>query len=101
MAYPTGQDLIIFPDFVRDSWWRTQGHEVNPEDLTETLNRADIRTIVFGQGDPGLMKMMPASVKAIEAKGWDAIVEPTTEAWKTYNALSPAGNVIGAFHLTC
>ena len=95
------QDLIIFPDFVRDSWWRTQGHEVNLEDLTEILDRTDVGTIIIGQGSPGLMKMMPEAVNAIEGKGWDLIVEATTQAWKTYNELSSAGNVIGAFHLTC
>lgn len=96
-----GQDLIIFPDFVRDAWWRTRGHEVNLEDLKEVLDRSDINMIVIGQGDPGLMKMMPESSSAIEEKGWESIVEPTTKAWKTYNELSHRGNVVGAFHLTC
>ena len=95
------QDLIIFPDSVRDSWWRTRGHEVNLEDLTEILERTDITALVIGQGDPGLMKMKPEALSAVKAKGWEIIVEPTTQAWKTYNALSSSQPSIGAFHLTC
>ena len=95
------QDLIIFPNFVRDSWWRAKGHEVTVEDLTEILDRSDVVTIVVGQGDPGLMKMLPEAVVELSAKGLDVIVEGTPRAWKTYNKLSSTNRVIGAFHLTC
>ena len=98
---PYRQDIIIFPDYVRESWWRKKGHEVHSEDLTEALARDDIDALVIGKGDPGLVEIMFELIKAVESKGWELIVEPTAEAWKTYNAMSSARKVIGAFHLTC
>ena len=95
------QDIIIFPDHVRESWWRIQGHEVHADDLMEVLTRSDIDLIIIGQGDPGLVRIMPEARTAVESRGWELIVQPTTEAWKTYNAKSPSRKVVGAFHLTC
>ena len=66
------EDLIVFPEFVRKSWTRTTGHEVSIEDLQEIFVRTDISTIVFGQGDPGLMKMMPETLSAMDAKDINA-----------------------------
>ena len=95
------QDIIIFPDHVRDSWWRIKGHEVHPEDLTEVLARSDIDVLIIGQGDPGLVRMMPEARKAVESVGWELIVQSTADAWKTYNTMSSSRKVVGGFHLTC
>jgi hypothetical protein len=95
------QDIIIFPDYVRDSWWRKKGHEIHSEDLTEVLSRADIDVLIIGKGDPGLVEIMSEAIKAVESKGWALIVEPTTEAWETYNTIRSSQKVVGAFHLTC
>jgi len=98
---PYQHDIIIFPDFVRDSWWRAKGHEVHAEDLVEVLARSDIDALIIGQGNPGLVKVTAEAAKAVEAKGLEILVKPTTEAWKLYNTLSTSRKVVGAFHLTC
>ena len=93
-------DVIIYPDRVNDSWWRKQGHQLCVDDLEDVLeSRPD--TIVVGTGNPGLMVVLPETEKQINSKGIKLIVQPTKEACKTYNKLSPSQKVIALLHLTC
>jgi len=93
-------DVIIYPDRVNDGWWRKQGHQLGVDDLEDVLeSKPD--TIVVGTGSPGLMVVLPETEKLIKFKGIKLIVQPTKEACKTYNELSPSQKVIALLHLTC
>jgi hypothetical protein len=94
-------DVIIFPDRVKDHWWRKEGHRLRIEELKEVLE-AKPDMLVIGTGYYGLMKV-PAEVKQhIEKKRIKVVVQPTKEAYETFNQLIKSGKkVVAAFHLTC
>jgi hypothetical protein len=69
-------DVIIYPDRVGDQWWRKEGHQLQKEDLEESLaTNPDV--IVVGTGDPGMLQVLPETEKLISSKGIELIVEPT------------------------
>lgn len=93
-------DVIIFPDRVRGSWWRKEGHSLCKEDIEEIIAEKP-EVLVIGMGDSGLMQVPAETREYIESQGIELIVKRTEEASKTYNELSPLKRVIAAFHLTC
>ncbi len=94
------RDVIIFPDNVRDGWWRGEGHRVSLEDLKEVLE-AEPEVLVIGTGYSGLMKV-PQDIKDyVKSRDIELVVENTRDACRTYNRLCQSKKVIAAFHLTC
>lgn len=94
------RDIIIFPDNVKDGWWRKEGHKLSLEDLKEVFE-AKPEVLLIGTGYSGLMKV-PQDVKDYAtSKNIELIVENTRQACQTYNRLYRSKKVIAAFHLTC
>jgi len=94
------RDVIIFPDHVRDGWWRREGHRLSLEDLKEVFE-ADPEVLVIGSGYSGLMKV-PQDVKDyVNSRNIELVVENTRQACQTYNRLCQSRKVVAAFHLTC
>lgn len=94
------RDVIIFPNSVKDGWWRREGHRLSLEDLKEVFE-ADPEVLVIGTGYSGLMKV-PQDVKDyVNSKNIELVVENTRQACQTYNRLCKSRKVIAAFHLTC
>lgn len=93
-------DLIVYPDRVDASWWRKEGHKLGIADIADVIN-AQPECLVVGTGNPGLMKVLPETRNHLQQQGIQLIVEPTEQAYTTYNKLSVTKRVIGAFHLTC
>lgn len=93
-------DVIIFPDSVRDNWWRKMGHQLCLDDIAEVLTE-NPEVLVVGTGASGLVRVPAEVQQAVEAQGIKLIVEPTSEACNTYNQLSPLQKVVAAVHLTC
>lgn len=93
-------DLIVFPDRVKDGWWRKEGHTLHIEDLGEAV-RDNPKVVVVGTGYSGLMKV-PAETKGyVKSKGIELIAQRTAEACKTFNRLVKSKKVVAALHLTC
>lgn len=94
-------DLIIFPDHVKDGWWRRQGHRLDIKDIVEVVKvRPEI--LVIGTGYLGLMKVPAETKRRAEEKGIELIIQPTKQASETYNKLIQSGRrAVAAFHLTC
>ena len=93
-------DVIIFPDSVRDKWWRKTGHQLCLDDLAEVLpGSPDI--LVIGTGTSGLMEVPLEFQRNIEARGIKLIVENTEKACRTYNQLCHSQKTVAALHLTC
>lgn len=90
-------DVIISSDGV-DSWWRKESHSVVVEDVKDAIKKKP-KTIIFGTGDPGDMKVPENTKQELEKLGIEVIVEPTKKACETFNKLS--GQAIAALHLTC
>ena len=94
-------DVIIYPDHVDASWWRQEGHRLQPEDLTEAF-AAEPAVLVVGQGNPGLMRVPEATRQVVAERGIELVVCKTAEACERYNQLTTQGsNVVAALHLTC
>ncbi len=96
-------DLIVLPERVIDGWWRREGHKIYTEDLKEVLDcKPPPEILVIGTGYFGLVKVTPEVEKSLKAHGIKLIIQPTAEAYKTFNRLLSSGKrVAGAFHLTC
>jgi len=94
-------DVIIYPDHVDGSWWRLEGHKLQPEDLTGVF-AAEPEVLVVGQGNPGLMRVPEATCQAVAERGIELVVCKTKEASQRYNEFAAQGKkVVAAFHLTC
>lgn len=91
-------DVVIFPNRVNSSWWRKEGHELNPEDIKEILEEKP-ELLIVGTGTSGLMKVKEETRKILEEKGIRLIERRTPEACKLYN--ESKGKVVAALHLTC
>ncbi|NIQ07644.1 MAG: hypothetical protein GWO20_18580, partial [Candidatus Korarchaeota archaeon] len=52
-------DVIVFPDRVRDSWWRREGHRLHVEDIEGAVQEEKPEVLVVGTGYSGLMKVLP------------------------------------------
>jgi len=73
------RDVIIFPDNVKDGWWRREGHRLSLEDLKDVFE-AKPEVLVIGTGYSGLMKV-PQEVKDyVKSKNIQLIVENTRKA---------------------
>jgi hypothetical protein len=94
-------DVLLYPDHVDASWWRLEGHRLQPEDLKDVFD-AQPQVLVVGQGTPGLMRISDGARQAVAERGILLVVARTAEATVRYNELLAQGKkVVGAFHLTC
>jgi len=97
MAYTS--DVIVYPDRVDPSWWRKEGHRLQPEDL-DAVVAAGQELLIIGTGDSGMMEVPERTRAFLEAKGIAVSIERTARAVQLFNE-QRRRNVIGAFHLTC
>lgn len=88
---------VIITDSVH-SWWRKEGHVLNPEDLTKVFSQYP-QTLIVGTGAYGVMKVPEKTKKHLKEKGITLIIQKTGEAVKTFNATT--GKKAAALHLTC
>jgi len=93
-------DLIVFPDRVKDSWWRKEGHNLDIKDLDEAV-QDNPEVLIVGTGYSGLMKVPAKTRGYVESKGIELIAQRTAEACKTFNRLVKSKKVVAALHLTC
>ncbi len=92
-------DVIILPDRVIPSWWRKEGHSLDPVDLTEVV-KARPDTFIIGCGAHGLLRIPQATRDFLQGKGIRLIDLPTAQAVETFNA-SPGATTACGLHLTC
>ena len=93
-------DVIIFPDRVRDNWWRKGGHQLCLDDIAEVLTE-NPEVLVVGTGESGLVRVLPEVKQSVNAQGIKIIVETTDKACHTYNQFCHSQKVIAALHVTC
>ena len=93
-------DVIIFPDRIKDGWWRREGHRLSIDDIKEVV-QAKPEVLIVGVGFHGYMKVPNEVKEYFASKKIKVIVENTREACKTYNRLAKSKRIIAAFHLTC
>ncbi|HIE33806.1 MAG TPA: hypothetical protein EYP86_01540 [Candidatus Altiarchaeales archaeon] len=93
-------DVIIFPDHIKDNWWRREGHKLSIEDLKDMLKEKP-EVLIIGTGASGIMKVPKETLGLIRSEGIEPIVKRTNEACRIYNSIAQGKKVIAALHLTC
>lgn len=93
-------DVIVFPDRVKDNWWRKSGHQLCLEDVADVMAESP-EVLIVGTGASGLVEVLPEVRQAADARGIELIVETTDKACHTYNQLCCSQRVVAALHLTC
>lgn len=93
-------DVVVYPDRVDDRWWRTEGHLLQLSDIQDVL-ATEPAALVVGTGFSARMRVVPEVASELERRGIELIVQPTDEAWKTYNELQASRRTVAALHLTC
>lgn len=93
-------DVIVFPERVKQNWWRKSGHLLLEEDIQEILEYKP-EVLVIGTGAHGFMKVDEDTKKKLESYGVEYIVKVTPQAVNEYNKISKDKRTVGAFHLTC
>ena len=92
-------DVIISAAKVK-SWWRATSHEVNIKDLDPILEEQP-KTVLFGTGAAGVMRVLPATLEYLEKRGIKAEIRRTAAAVNEYNRRLSEKGVVCALHLTC
>ena len=96
-------DVIVFPDRVRDRWWRKEGHCLHLEDLQEVLDPTiPPEVLVIGTGYSGVMRVPNELVKELISRRTQVIAQPTKQACQTFEGLLKSGRgVVAVLHITC
>lgn len=92
--------MKIFTEFVKPNWWRTQGHRLSLDDITDILKQPP-EILIIGTGSAGVMQVPESVKKQITELGIQLLVEKTGDACILYNELSGTKQVVAALHLTC
>lgn len=98
LCYQT--DVLIFPNYVQDNWWRKERHLLTIGDLDSVVNFTP-EVLIIGTGRYGLMKIDKNLIN--ELKKFDInkiIIEKTQKACDLYNKETSLKKV-AALHLTC
>lgn len=92
-------DLIVFEDRVRPSWWRKTGHLVVLDDLAEAL-AAEPEALIVGTGTQQCLKIAPEVVAHTNKAGIELLAFDTRIACQTFNHLRGKRRIVAALHLT-
>jgi hypothetical protein len=94
-------DVIIYDDHVKSSWWRKEGHYLQIEDIEEILKvKPDV--IIIGTGKFDTMKVSNEVKKELKSRGVETVYANTDEACCKHNEMSGSDKkVVTALHLTC
>jgi hypothetical protein len=93
-------DVIIYPGRVEASWWRKEGHSLQPVDL-EGVVRAKPDLLIVGTGSSGMMRVPGETIGFLESRGIEIQVASTTRAVELFNNAPQGKTVVAALHLTC
>jgi len=92
-------DVIILPDRVIPSWWRKEGHSLDPADLGAVIE-AKPQIFIMGCGAYGALRVPQSTRDFLQDKGIELIEEPTGRAIEKYKAMT-GKRVVCGLHLTC
>ncbi|KXA92432.1 hypothetical protein AKJ64_03175 [candidate division MSBL1 archaeon SCGC-AAA259E17] len=93
-------DVIVFPNGVKDNWWRKEGHSLHPEDIEDVVDR-DPDVLIVGTGAYGKVSIPSDTREYIESRGIELVAEKTREAVETLRDIKDEEKAVAALHLTC
>src|SRR5574341_1598259 len=82
---PYTSDVIIYHDRVDASWWRKEGHRLQPADITDAMN-AQPDILIIGTGHAGVLTVPKELSAHITSLGIEIMIEKTTKAVELYNS---------------
>lgn len=95
------KDLIVFPNRVKENWWRNEGHSLALEDLEEVFEYKP-SVFVMGCGHTGVLKVPKTTREYFKQAGIQLIELKTPGACQELNRLFQEGvDAVGGLHLTC
>lgn len=94
------RDVVLFPDRVKSSWSRLEGHRLHVRDLEEIIPEKP-EILIIGTGYFGFLKVPPETKEYLRLKGIKLITQKTKKACETYNRLTKTRRTVAALHLTC
>jgi len=93
-------DIIIFPDSIKESWWREKGHSLCLKDINDVIQyRPDV--FIMGCGYYSILKVPKNLFDELEAVGIKLIAFNSKKAVDYYNSLDNKSKVVFGIHLTC
>ncbi len=93
-------DVIIFPNRVKSSWWRLEGHLLQIPDLKDVIDEK-LPVLIIGTGFYGAMQVPEKTIDYLKSIGIDVYVHKSMEAVQLYNKISSERPTVAALHLTC
>jgi hypothetical protein len=94
-------DVIIYPEKVDPSWWRKEGHRLQPVDL-ENIFREKPDLFIIGTGKLGAMEVPEETLAFLRSQGIDVRVARTGNAVDIFNSSQGKNKkIVAALHLTC
>ena len=94
-------DVIIYSERVDSSWWRQEGHNLEPADLTDIV-KAKPDILIVGTGFYGVMSVPEETLSFLKSHGLEVQVMPTKKAVELFNDVQgKAKSCVAALHLTC
>ena len=94
-------DLIIYPDKIKENWWRNEGHRLHKGDL-EDLSDYELDLVIIGTGASGRMRVDMQVKEYFDQHKIEYYISTTNNAVKKHNeAIDNKKNVLTALHLTC
>jgi len=94
------KDLIIFPDRIKENWFRRRGHLLTEEDIVEVLDYGP-EVFIIGTGANGLMKVDDSVEEKLGSMGIDYVIKKSKDAVDEYNQIYRDRKTVCALHLTC
>lgn len=96
-------DVIIYPGRVDSSWWRKQGHYLQPVDLDDVV-KAKPDILIIGTGNSGVMQVPEKTLRFLKSRGIAVNPAVTGKAVEVFNKMQvekPDKIIVAALHLTC
>ena len=95
------KDIIISKNEIFPNWWRQDGHKLNWQDISNTINQIKPEILILGTGKHGILTVQKEVKENLKQLNIKLISLKTDDAVKEYNRLYKDKNILGAFHLTC
>ena len=92
-------DLIIFPNKIKNNWWRDKGHLLQKNDLQSVI-KYNPQKVIIGTGKFSKMKVPKNLIEELKRKAINIEIYKTDKAIHKYNN-SNKEETICALHLSC
>ncbi len=94
-------DVIIFPNKIKDNWWRKNGHSIEIDDVEEVIDY-NPEIFIIGRGKNGRLTVHDKFIKNMNSYEIEVLALKTPKAKKKFNKfLKESKDVVAGLHLTC